>query len=147
VNESRPVPSLPSITPFNRGGNNKEKKRCDVAHRKNRTDKDSVVFLKCLLVGGSKRGREFLFLVGLTVLQGLASKREATEHPHQTLSGSALLLTLFVVDQLFERARESGSGIIPRADFLFREIGRLRVGGKSWDIIGSNPGYSLQYFP
>lgn len=106
-----------------------------------------MVFSERHLVRGTKRGREFQCFVGLSVLQGLAGEQEATEQPHQALSGSSVLLPLFVLYQLFECAREILIGIISFADFLFRETRRIRVSGGSWDIIGSDPDNSLEYFP
>ena len=74
--------------------------------------------LECRFVGGGERVGELLPFVGLTVLQSLASKREAAEKPHQAFGSGSLLLALFVVNQLFEGGRESGGGIISGADFL-----------------------------
>ena len=75
--------------------------------------------LECRFVAGSKSGGEFLSLVGLAFLQSLAGKREATQEPHQALGCRPLFLALFVFDQLFERAGESGGGVISGADFLY----------------------------
>ena len=57
----------------------------------------------------------------MTVLQRLAGEREAAEKPHQAFGSGSLFLALFVVNQLFESARESGGGIVSGADFLCSE--------------------------
>jgi len=77
-----------------------------------------VELFECHVVGGVERGGEFLRLVGLTVLQGLAGKREPAEEPHQPFGSGSLLLALFVFNQLFEGGRESGGDIVSGADFL-----------------------------
>ena len=96
-----------------------------------------------LIVGGNKRVGELLFFVTLAFLQGLASKGEAAEHPHQALGGGTLLLALFVLHQPFECFGDVGCGVVSRSDFLLREIGRSRLSGRSWDIIiGSDLGHA-----
>ena len=70
------------------------------------------------VIGGSERSGEFLRLVGLTILQGLAGKREAAEKPHQAFSSRSLFLPFFVFNQLFEGGGESRGSIISGANFL-----------------------------
>ena len=74
---------------------------------------------ECRFVAGSKRGGEFLRLVGLAALQCLAGERQATKEPHQALGGGPLFLALFIFDQLFEGTGESRGGVISGADFLY----------------------------
>ena len=75
-------------------------------------------FLECGFVGGTERGGEFLRLVGLAVLQSLAGKREAAEEPHQAFGSGSPLLSLFVLNKLFQGCREGGGSIVSGADFL-----------------------------
>ena len=96
----------------------KETKKSGTTYCKNRANEDPVEFLERIFVGGSEGGRKLLRLVGLTVLQSLAGKREATEEPHQALGSGSLLFAFFVFDQLFEGTREGGGSVISGADFL-----------------------------
>ena len=109
-------------------GRNQARDGWEITHREDALDHEVVEFLERRLVRLAERCRKLGGLVLLGDLERLAGELQAAQEPHQTLGRRPLLLALFVLHELLERARQCGGRVVACADFL---CGAYQIGDHS----------------
>ena len=88
------------------------------ANREYALDNKVVKLFESFLVWLGKGNRKLFRFILLRILKRFTSKGEATQKPHQAFRCSPLLLSFFVLDEVFECTTSFWNSIVAGLDFL-----------------------------